>query len=151
MNALRSTRFAVAALALFAAACAGPIRLPKDFLPLETESVYQAITGDDARVWIREFEDPHAASPAFWSTAVEHELVQQRGYELVAKGVVKNKHGDPGTWLQCSANLHGQKIGYLIALWVYDRELLVVEFAAQAEVFAARVDRVKAALKTVRF
>jgi hypothetical protein len=151
MNAPRSARLVLAAFAAFAAACAAPIQLPKDFLALETESIYQAITGDDARLWIREFEDPHAASLAFWGTAVEHEFAQQRGYEVVGRGVAKNKHGDPGTWLECSANLHGEKIGYLVALWVYDHQVLVVEFAARAEVFAARVDRVRAALKTVRY
>ncbi|MBL8750898.1 MAG: hypothetical protein JNK78_17185 [Planctomycetes bacterium] len=136
--------------ALSVVACATPIRLPKDFLELHSSGAFRAVTGDDARVWVREFEDPNSASLAFWATALEHEFTQQRGYDIVGKGAVKNRDGDEGAWFECAANVAGRRVGYLCALWVDGRDVQVVEFAADAEVFAARVEGVRAALKTVR-
>ena len=137
-------------LAAIAGGCAAPIRLPKDFLVLDAKSGYQAVTGDDARVWIREFDDPNEASLSFWAKAVEHEFTQQRGYDLVAKGTVKNRRGHEGAWFECAANVRGERIGYLVAIWVDGDEVQVVEFAARADVFAERVEAVRAALPTVR-
>ncbi len=143
---------ALAALALFAGACSISMRLPKDFLRLESRGHdLQAVTGDDARIWAREFRDANEAPLSFWAAAIEHDLVQQRGYELVAKGEVEGKRGAGGVWLECAANVRGERIGYLIGLWVHGREVRVLEFTARAEVFAARIDEVKKALPTVRW
>jgi len=136
---------------LFAVACATPIQLPKDFLEIDGRGEFQAVTGDDARVWIREFETPERAPLSFWATAVEHDFVQQRGYDVVARGEVKNKHGRTGSWFECTANVRGERIGYLVAVWADGDEVQVVEFAARADVFAARVESMKAALRTVRW
>lgn len=142
-------RLGVLAFALMAA-CAAPIRLPGEFLVLGDSDEFRAVTGDDARVWIREFEDPNAAALSFWTTALEHDFVQQRGYDLVGKGDVKNRSGETGAWFECGANVGGERIGYLVAIWVRGRVVQVVEFAARADVFAARVESVRAALTTVR-
>ncbi len=136
--------------ALAASGCTTPIRLPKDFLELKSSGDFRAVTGDDARVWVREFEDPNSASLAFWSTALEHEFTQQRGYDLVGKGAVKNRDGEDGAWFECATNVEGRRVGYLCAVWVDGGEVQVVEFAADAEIFAARVEGVRTALKTVR-
>lgn len=141
----------VALLSMAAASCGITMRLPQDFLRLEDRGDLQAVTGDDARLWAREFSDPNEAPLAFWAAAVEHDLVQQRGYELVGKGEVEGRRGAAGIWLECAANVDGDRIGYLLALWVHGRDIRVVEFAARAEVFAARVDEVRKALPTVRW
>ncbi len=149
MAARSALRGALLLLSLLAGACATPIHLPKDFLELTDRSDFQAVTGDDARIWIRELTDPNEASLDFWATALEHDFTKQRGYELVKKGDVK-AHGATGRWFECAANVRGERIGYLVALWVSGHDLTVVEFAARAEVFAARVEAVRTALKTVR-
>lgn len=152
MNALTGLRgFALVVLASLASACSVSMQLPKDFLELEDGDELKAVTGDDARVWARVFEDDHEASLAFWAAAVEHDLVQQRGYDLVAKGELEGKRSAAGTWFECAANVRGERIGYLLALWVAGDEVRVVEFTARAEVFAARVEAVKKALPTVRW
>ena len=135
---------------LFAAACATPIQLPKDYLELRGRDGFQAVTGDDARVWIREFETRERAPLTFWATALEHDFVEQRGYDLVERGEVKNRNGRAGNWFECTANVRGERIGYLVAVWVDGDDVQVVEFAAKADVFAARVETMKAALRTVR-
>lgn len=150
MSLRRATIVLLLATAVLGGACATPIQLPKDFLRLEDRGDFQAVTGDDARVWVREFEDPNEASLTFWAAAVEHDFTQQRGYDLVSKGTVKNKKGREGAWFECAANVRGERIGYLVAIWVRGNDVHVVEFAARAEVFAARVESVRAALETVR-
>jgi hypothetical protein len=123
--------------------------LPKDFLELEGRSDFQAVTADDARVWIRQFSDRNEAPLAFWVGVLEHEFTHKRGYELVKKGDVNASLGT-GNWFECVANVRGERIGYLVALWASDGEITVVEFAARAEIFAARVDGIREALTTVR-
>ncbi|MCA8975003.1 MAG: hypothetical protein KDC98_09790 [Planctomycetes bacterium] len=140
-------------LSLLAAGCAAPIEMGKDFVTLvghEEAADYRAVTGDDARLWMRRFEDPNVADLEFWTQALEYDFVQQRGYDLVAKGDVKNAADELGSWFQCAANVGGDRTGYLVAVWVRGREITVVEFAARAEVFAARLDDVRRSLWTVR-
>ena len=152
MRALTFCRAALlVVLASFAAGCSVSMQLPKDFLELRDGDELQAVTGDDARLWARVFEVDHAASLAFWSEAVEHDFVHQRGYEVVGRGAIEGKRSAAGVWWECAANVRGERIGYLLALWVAGDEVRVVEFAARAEVFAARLDAVKQALPSVRW
>lgn len=149
MRRLTAT-FALLLLLLPCTGCGITMRLPQDFLHLETDDGFQAVTGDDARIWARTFE-ANEASLAFWSQALEHDLVAQRGYELIEKGALEGRRGAEGVWFECAANVRGERVGYLIALWVRGDEVRVVEFAARAEVFAARVAAVREALPSVRW
>lgn len=137
---------------LLASACAGPIALSKDFVVLAEhrgERDYRAVTGDDARVWLRQFEDRNRGDLAFWRKALEYDFVEQRGYDLVAQGEAVDASGQRGHWFQCHANVRGERIGYLVAVWVRGRQITVVEFTARAAVFEARLGEVKQALRTV--
>ena len=141
------------ALAFTAAACATPIELSRDFVALaghDSGSDFRAVTGDDARVWLRRFDDPNEADLAFWAQALEHDFERQRGYDIVGKGDVMDADKNRGRWFECTANVDGERIGYLIAVWAGDGEVLVVEFAARGDVFAERVNSVRRALRTVR-
>lgn len=143
-------------LALFAlallAGCAAPITLSKEFVTLvdhRAAADFRAVTGDDARVWMRRFEDRNEGDLTFWAKSLEYDFVQQRGYDLVAQGESKDAAGRAGKWFQCTANVRGERIGYLVAVWVDGVEITVVEFAARADVFEARVEEIKKALHTV--
>jgi hypothetical protein len=132
------------------ASCAATMELPKDFLRLKDGGDFRAVTSDDARVWIREFDDENEGPLAFWAETLEHEFTQQRGYELVGKGDAQNAENRPGRWFECTANVRGDRVGYLVAIWVDGETITVLEFAARTEVFAARVESVRTALRTVR-
>ena len=155
MNAISRT-FTLLTLLLFAA-CAAPMKLPQDFVELKDAGEgYRAVTSDDARLRVRDTADPTDGGTAeFWADSLRRDLVEQRGYEQVAAGEVKNADGGDGRWLELTANVGGRRVGYLVAVWVVDpwlmkRYLRVVEFAAPDPVFRARVDAVKKALETVR-
>ncbi|MCB9878076.1 MAG: hypothetical protein H6835_10785 [Planctomycetes bacterium] len=158
---MRRLRHFVAALsAAFFAACAAPLQLPEGFVELEDAGYgYRAVTSDDARLWLRELRDPTEGEIEFWAEALQRDLVEERGYELVASGDLQDASGAGGRWLEATSNVRGQRIDYLVALWCRKRswwlgggeDLLVAEFAAGAEVYARRLAQVKAALSTVRW
>lgn len=149
MSPLRQIAWLAVALA---AACASPVTLSKDFVVLAGHRDpwdYRAVTGDDARLWLRRFADPNDGDLAFWARSLEYDFVQQRGYDLVAQGETKDADGAVGRWFQCNTNVRGERVGYLVAVWVDGAAITVVEFAARADVFEARVEAIKQALHTV--
>lgn len=151
-----SLRSLAALLALFAAGCAAPIELPKDFVRVHDGRGFAAVTADEARVSVRELYDASAAPLDFWAEALRRDFVEQRGYEIVGEGETRDRDGVAGRWFECVTNLNGERIGYLVAVWAdgsfwfSGTNLFVVELAARQEVFAARVEAVRQALSTVR-
>ncbi len=143
-------RRALAGCLLALVGCAAPIELPPQFLVLQGDT-FRAVTGDDARLWVRDFEEPNVASLEFWGEALRYDLCEQRGYELVGRGEVRSRGGDLGQWFEFAANVHGQRTGYLIAFWVDGARIRTVEFAAADKAFRAQVDGVRAALATTSF
>ena len=110
----RATRSAWTAILLLGlAGCASArMDLPKGFLELEDRHDFQAVTADDARIWIREFSDPNEAPLEFWIGVLTHEFTKQRGYELVGQGTVTASLGT-GSWFECAANVRGERIALL--------------------------------------
>ena len=142
---------AMAALALLGACAAAPMDAPADFLVLRDQGEgWRAVTSDGARLRVRDLSDPSPGTAQFWADALRVDLVQQRGYELVASGEVANKAGAIGRWLELTANVHGERIGYLVAVWAANGAVRVVEFAARDDVFKLHVGAVRTALSTVR-
>lgn len=155
MRASRVVCLAVMAFGL--GACATPIELPQSFVHLRDGGAgYRAITNDDARLWVRTFKDPTEAGVEFWAGTLERDLVEQRGYEKVGDSIVKNRAGDEGRLLELAANVRGERVDYMIAVWAEPVSfgsgtwITVVEFAASREVYQERIDSVRAALGTVQ-
>lgn len=154
---MRSLRSLCLLPLLFAVACAAPMKPPVDFVVLKDRGEgFRAMTADDARLRVRDLAEPTEGGIAFWAAALHADLLQ-RGYEAIGSGEVKNAAGVAGQWHEFAANVQGERIGYLVAVWVIeptlpwrDDILRVVEFAARDEVFKARVDAVRAALATVK-
>ncbi len=141
-----------------AAACASPpMQVPADFVVLQDAGEgWRAVTSDGARLRVRDLADPTSATAEFWADALRLDL-EQRGYELTHSGEAKNLAGGDGRWLELAANVRGERVGYLVALWVVEGSLptsspflRVVEFAAREDVFRAHVEAVRSALSTVR-
>ena len=154
---MRALPVLLAALALACAGCGTTMALPKDFLQLQRESDYRAVTADDARLWVRRFADPDAGELEFWARTLQHDLVELRGYELVGNGDTHDADGHAGRWFEFRTNVDGERKGYLIAVFVLPKKLPVlssqhictVEYTAREAVFAARLDAVRAALATL--
>ena len=154
MRALRSLPLVAF---LLAAACAAPMRPPADFVVLQDAGEgFRAITSDDARLRVRDLAEPTQGGLDFWADTLAQDLVA-RGYERKDQGEVQNAAGGIGRWLTFAANVQGEKVGYLVAVWQVEPflpwgtpSLRVAEFAAAYPVFEARLAAVKAALATVK-
>lgn len=148
------------AFVLALAACALPIQVPADFAQQRNGgSDFVAATADEAVLRVREVDDPTVGSDAkFWAETLRNEFVEQRGYVEVARGAVADGAGVEGHWVEFTANVQGEKVDYLAAVWSRRGGLFdlgspyvqVVEFAARGAAYASRIEAVKAALKTVR-
>jgi|JRYL01.1.fsa_nt_gb hypothetical protein len=139
-------------------ACTAPMRLPDEFLTLahaQRAGDFRATTGKGGDVWMRQFVERNEGNLEFWAQALEYDF-EQRGYQRVAGGECTDASGAAGRWFEYTTGLRGERVGYLVALWVDDRgwrpgcEITTVEFVARADEFAARRDAVFTALATVR-
>lgn len=142
---------------LLAACGALKLQLPAEFLPLEERPDFKAVTADDARVWCREFSEPNGGDLAFWAETLRHDLVEQRGYTLVAEGDVADGDSHAGKWFECAATVDGERRGYLVAVFRIDRGLLkkrpyvrTLEFTAREEDFQRLLPAVKQAIPTLQ-
>lgn len=140
-------------------ACSMTMNLPTDFLCLEqSASHYKAITPDDGRLWVREFADPAAGTLQFWTTTLQNDCVQNRGYELVGATAVRDGSGHQGQQLEFRTVAEGERYGYLVSLFLLpgsflpwsSQHVLVTEFTAREAVFAARLEAVRAAIGTLQ-
>ncbi|GAB4141285.1 MAG: hypothetical protein Fur0037_08050 [Planctomycetota bacterium] len=150
--------FLLAPAALCLAACSITMDLPQDFLRLEQSgSHYKAVTPDDGRLWVRSFAQDVEGTPDFWATALKNDLVQNRGYELVAEKPVKDGAGHQGRLFEFRAFAGGEKRGYLAAVfaiagsgWPWSGPRIVLaEFTAPDAVFAERVASVRERIGTL--
>src|SRR5262249_28986289 len=152
---MRARPWLLAALAF--ASCRSSMTLPKDFLQLQDASDYQALTVDEARVWVRTFRDPDEGELEFWAKTLQHDLVEQRGYEPTGSGDAKDASGRAGRWFEFRTHVDGERVGYLIAVFVLPKKVplfssqhvCTVEYTAREAVFVTRLDAVRAALATL--
>lgn len=150
-------RVCALALAALLASCAAPMQLPRSFVALgDAGEGYRAVTDDDGRLWVRTMFDPTEGDPEFWVGTLKRDFLEERGYELIDEGECRDVHGKSGRWLEMTANVGGERVDYMIAVWIAPRWLLggnwiqTVEFVAGHEVYERRIAAVRASLSTVR-
>ncbi len=140
----------LAALACLAG-CAISMDPPDGFLELETPGRdFKATTADGARLWVREFDDPHEGALSFWADALEHDLVNERGYVLVDRSEIEDKAGRDGVVQRYSLNTEGQPHGYLVAVFINGDCVRIAEFVAPRDAFDDHVEAVQASLRTLQ-
>ncbi|MCC6673068.1 MAG: hypothetical protein IT458_18530 [Planctomycetes bacterium] len=123
--------------------------LPEGFLRLHA-SGWRAVSADDARLWVREFDDPERGTLAFWAATLTEEFTRNRGYAPVGASEVQDKAGRTGRLMEFAATVDGERCGYLIAVWSLGSKLRTVEFTARDEVYRRHVAAVRQGLATVR-
>jgi len=144
-------------LALFAlSACSAlEMNLPPDFLQLQTGGFeLKAITPDDGRLWVREFQDRDQGSLRFWASSLKVDLEENRGYSPVEESEIRDDHGREGIQMQFAVTTEGEPHGYLVALFVFEgsstNTIRIAEFVAPRTVFEQQLEGVEAALVTIQ-
>ncbi len=153
--AISSVRWAVLGALALAGGCAPlEMELPQGFLQLETgHEELKATTPDEARLWVREFDDRDQGDLSFWSSTLQNDLERRRGYRLVRVDDTEDAAGRAGVVMELAATVEGEPQGYLIAIFVIaggsTNTIRVVEFVARDAVFAEHAGAVRAALRTL--
>jgi hypothetical protein len=123
---------------------------PPGFLVLTKDRrEVKAITPDEARLWVREFDDPHEATLAFWGETLRNELVKNRGYVLIGERRVSDQAGREGLELLLETTSQGQAHRYLVTVFVVEGRIRVGELVAPKAVFDRYVEDVRKALATL--
>jgi hypothetical protein len=143
--------------ALAFAGCATSMRLPDEFLQLRKGNGFRAVTADDARLWVRTFDNPEEGNLPFWSRILEEEFARNRGYTVKNRGDCNDAAGHEGRWLECTAQVDGESTGYLVAVFLLPKNMLalsgpkvcVCEYGAREPVFQQHVEAVRGALATL--
>ena len=151
MTSEKAIRPALLAALLLVTACFGPrMDTPAGFLHLKADD-WRAVSSDDARIWLREFDDPERGSLEFWSKTLLEDLTRNRGYEPAGEEDVTDAKGRKGRVLEFTATIDGERCGYLIAIWALDGDVCTAEFTAREDVYAAHEAAVRRALPTIRW
>ena len=130
-----------------------PMEAPSGFLVVrENRHELQAVSPDDARVWLREFPVDNKTGPEFWSKAIQTHLVDHLGYRLIDQSEVESISRQPGHQMLFEADSEQGPVRYLLTIlrrpkpvWSRQGTIQVVEFAAPANLYADYIDAVGAA------
>lgn len=162
MNSLMkdSTMFRSLSAALFVvvvnAGCATlQMDVPEHFLVIEEYGdSLKALTPDESKIWVRDFNDDTRGSLTFWRDAVKGDLLKGRGYTLIEETSVKDGLGNDGVALVVETTLSGRPIKELMAVFIvpgwFSNRIRVTEFVADKAAFDAEIAGVKTALSTLR-
>jgi hypothetical protein len=143
----------VVLLALLGAGCVS-LTPPPDFLPIEEGlTEYKAVSPDDARLWVREFDVPDQSDLSFWSKLLRTNLVDGRGYVLIEEGTAKDGADAAGVQYLFETTAAGEAHRYLLTVFFYedwgDDTVAVVEYVAPKPIFEKYLAAVRAAIATL--
>jgi len=142
----------VAVLALVLAGCRAGLSIepPPSFLVIARDRrEVKAITPDEVKLWVREFDDPHGASASFWGDTLRNELLKNRGYVLIGERKVSDRDGREGLELLMEATAQGQAHRYLMTLFVGEGRIRVGELVGPKPVFDRYLEDVRKALASM--
>lgn len=153
----KSARFVAFALAAFfvggASGCVS-LAVPERFLVVERgPGLLRALTPEESKIWVRDFDDDTKASLSFWKDALKADLVDNRGYTLIEEGAAKDGDGHDGLTMTLEAMLSGRPVRELLTVFVlpgtFGNTVRVVEYVADKDAFAKEVEGVKQSLSTL--
>ncbi len=114
----------------------------------------KAITPEESKLWIRDFDDDDQGGLAFWHDALRTDLKDNRGYLVVSEADVKDGGGTPGKEMVVESTVNGRTFRELLSLFVYggvfSDTIRVVEYVAEKPTFDKEVDGVRKSVGTLK-
>jgi hypothetical protein len=138
------------ALAVLSTACGPKLAPPASFGVLASGAYdYRAATPRGVVIAARSETNKPRANIDFWSRAVDARLWRD-GYAKTSEGPVATDRGLPGLEMRYTREEEGRAYDYVVALFVKERRVYLVEAAGDEEDFApARAD-VEQAIRSLR-
>lgn len=129
--------------------------VPDRFLVIEEEGdSLKAMTPEESKIWVRDFDDDTFGSLTFWRDAVKGDLLKGRGYTLIEETAVKDGLGNDGIALVVETSLSGRPVKELLAVFIvpgwFSNTIRVAEFVADKAAFDTEVAAVKSSLSSLR-
>lgn len=131
------------------------MQVPDRFLVIDRGTrQLKAITPDEAKLWVRDFDDEAEGDLGFWAEALRTDLVETRGYVLVSEGRCEDAGGNEGVELVLESTLQGQPQREMLCLLVYpgafEHRIRVVELVAPKDDFEELLEGARAAVRTLK-
>ncbi|MFM9884300.1 MAG: hypothetical protein ACKVQT_14840 [Burkholderiales bacterium] len=118
---------------------------PADFAVYDKGDVRQAVSFDRVVYQVKRVENKPLADLAFWRVALK-EHVEKAGYVVTTDGAI-DATGKPGYYIESTAPRGTADYIYLVALFVHDKNLIVIESAGEVEAYKSKRDKIFAAIK----
>ncbi|MEM7168084.1 MAG: hypothetical protein AAF581_21720 [Planctomycetota bacterium] len=133
--------------------------VPRDFLVVSSwtdafevppAAHIAAVAADEAQLRVSSFRDDWDGNLDYWYQALEHDLVDRRGYTLLQRADRQDAKGLSGREMVFSVTHAGISKKYLVCVFDAGQRIRVVELTAAAEVFDRHLEAVQAAIATLR-
>lgn len=150
MSMLHRNLITLAAAAALSVGCTTPPPPPRsvgpaDFGTYETAKALQAVSADRVVYQVKHLENKPFADQGFWQVALKERLVKA-GYVITSEGAIESA-GKAGYYVETTAPRGTADYMYLVAIFVQDKQLTVVESTGELTAFKARRDTIFAAIK----
>jgi hypothetical protein len=139
-----------AGAALLSAACGPKLAPPPSFGELAGGAYdYRAATPHGVVIAARSEPNKPRANIAFWSRAVDARLARD-GYQKKTEAPVATERGLPGVELHYAHEAEGRAYEYVVALFVKEDRVYLVEAAGDKEDFVPATADVDRAIRSLR-
>lgn len=130
------------------------MEIPARFLSDEDSAEgLKAVSPDEAKLWVREFNDPDQGGLDFWAEALKNDLVGHRGYTLIEENDVTDREGRKGVEFVFEMSIQGIPHRYAVTLFVLEgwwwNTIRVSEFAAEKKIFDGYLAGVRESNRTI--
>lgn len=122
---------------------------PKGFAPLDIEPQFEAVTPEGVMYRVRREENKPRATLQFWRKALKQRM-KDAGYVFVAEQDVKAA-GVPGYLIELAAPFGNKDYAYLVAVFVRDKHLTIVEAAGELKQVRPRRAALVKAIASIRW
>ncbi len=135
--------------ALLAAGCTTPApprpNGPAEFGVYDNPKLLKAVSADRVVYQVKRLENKPFADQGFWQVALKERLAKT-GYAITSEGAIESA-ANKGYYVETTAPRGTADYMYLVALFVQDKQLIVVESAGELAAYKARRDSIFAAIK----
>lgn len=131
------------------AACTTPppqSGMPAGFASYDSKDRLQAVNAERVVYQVRNIENKPQADQAFWQLALKERLLKA-GYVLVSEGPVESG-ARKGYYIETAAPRGAADYIYLVAIFVQDKQITVLESAGELAAYRAQRDKIFAALRS---
>jgi hypothetical protein len=118
---------------------------PADFGTYENLKSLQAVSPDRVVYQVKRLENKPFADQGFWQVALKERL-SKAGYVVTEEGPIESGNRQ-GYFVETTAPRGTADYMYLVALFVQDKQLVVVESAGELAAYKARREKIFAAIR----